>query len=396
MSEAAPPVAAVLQGRARDLGGLSLRRVLPQLTHRAIGPFVFLDHFGPAMVGPGQSMEVPPHPHIGLATVSWLYEGAVMHRDSLGSEQRIDPGAINWMVAGRGIVHSERTPARLKRTRHRTHGLQLWVALPQGYEETEPLFEHHPARTLPELRKAGVTLRVLLGTAYGQRAPATTFSPMFYVDVSLKAGASHRVTDEHPERGLYLVEGALTCAGERYTAGQLLVLTPGGSPEVRAEEACRFVLIGGAPLDGPRLMWWNFVSSSRRRLEEAKRAWKTQSFPLVPGDEDRFTPLPDEAPHIEPVPSFDGGEFVLYQQGEVLGELTWKRVNQTVMLITHTGVRESQRGKGQARRLVMHAVAWAREHRVKIAPRCPYARKVITEDTDLHDVLAPAWQTLVG
>jgi redox-sensitive bicupin YhaK (pirin superfamily) len=280
----------IIDARARDLGGFQVGRLLPSVQRRLVGPFIFFDHMGPAELAPGHGMDVRPHPHIGLATVTYLFEGEIVHRDSLGSHQAIRPGDINWMTAGRGIVHSERTGPQARAQGSRVEGLQLWVALPTADEETAPAFHHHPAATLPTVELAGAHLRVLAGTAYGQTSPVRTFSPLFYVDASIPAGATLAVPDEHEERAAYIVKGAVEHAGP----GRMLVFTPGAHVQLHAEADTRLVLLGGAPLDGPRHMFWNFVSSSRERLEQAKQDWKAQRFAKVPGDDIEFIPLPKD------------------------------------------------------------------------------------------------------
>lgn len=274
-----------IEGRLRDVGTFQVHRFLPFRERPSVGPFVFFDHAGPADLAPGQGMDVPPHPHIGLATVTYLFEGGLIHRDSLGSHQLIRPGDINWMTAGRGIVHSERTGAELRSKGSRMNGLQLWVALPAAHEETEPGFHHHPAETLPALRVEGAQIRVLAGSAYGRTSPVRTFSPLFFADVALPAGSMLPVPQEHPERAAYVIEGTLGYGEERVAAGSMLILGRGAGIAVRASSNCRLVLLGGAPLDGKRHIWWNFVSSSKDRLEQAKRDWIEGRFPEVPGDE---------------------------------------------------------------------------------------------------------------
>ena len=289
-SEAA--IANVIDGRPRDLGGFSVRRVLPSAARRTVGPFTFFDHMGPAAFAPGQGIDVRPHPHINLATVTYLFDGEIDHRDSLGSYQAIRPGDINWMTAGRGIVHSERSPLASRQSGSRLHGLQLWVALPKAHEETAPSFHHHPGASLPEIERDGVRLRVLVGTAYGARSPVETLSSQFYVDAMLPAGGELPLPSEHEERAVYVVEGVLLCGSEGAKAGRMLVFTKGARVVLRTEQPCRVVLLGGAPLDGPRYIDWNFVSSSKERIEQAKRDWRDGRFPKVPGDEVEFIPLP--------------------------------------------------------------------------------------------------------
>jgi redox-sensitive bicupin YhaK (pirin superfamily) len=286
--------ARVLEGRPRDLGGFSVRRVLPAGRLQTVGPFIFFDHMGPATFTAGGGVDVRPHPHIGLATVTYLFAGEFMHRDSLGSAQLIRPGDVNWMVAGRGIVHSERTPSasRAAAGGATIHGIQTWVALPREHEETTPSFEHHPAVTLPEFHAAGATMRLIAGSAYGRRAPTTVFSPMFYLAVELEPGAVLELPDEHAERALYVVEGEVEAAGELHQAGRMVLFEEGAPASIHARTWSRVMLLGGAPLDGPRHIWWNFVSSSLGRIERAKDEWREGRFAAVPGDDERI-PLPD-------------------------------------------------------------------------------------------------------
>jgi len=291
--DSTPAVEMIIEARPRRIDSFSVGRVLPAATRRLVGPFIFFDHFGPDQLAPGQAMDVRPHPHINLATVTYLFEGEVTHRDSLGSYQVIRPGAINWMTAGRGIVHSERTPPQLRTTGSRLHGIQLWVALPKEHEETKPDFHHHPAETLPQRQEAEVRLRVLAGSAYGATSPVPTFSPLFLVDASLPAGSVLPVPPEHRERSAYVIEGAVVCGAERIEAQRMIVFAPGATPLLRAGPASRLVLLGGAPIDGPRHIWWNFVSSSKERIEQAKRDWTEGRFQKVPGDEKEFIPLPE-------------------------------------------------------------------------------------------------------
>ena len=289
----APGVETIITGRRRDLGdGFFVARVLPAPLHRSVGPFVFFDHMGPMDLAPGQGMDVRPHPHIGLATVTYLFDGAIMHRDSLGSQQLIEPGAINWMTAGRGIAHSERTPPDVRARGSRQHGLQLWVALPATHEETEPAFHHYPAATLPVSEDRGVTLRTLAGSAYGVVSPVAVLSPLFYVEALLAPGARVALPDDHEERAAYVVEGTARCGEESFPRGTMIVFTPRAAVAIEAEGPSRVMLLGGARLDGPRHLWWNFVSSSKERLEQAKADWNESRFAPVAGDEDERIPLP--------------------------------------------------------------------------------------------------------
>lgn len=286
-------LATVIDARARDLGGFTVGRVLPSAARKLIGPFIFFDQMGPATFPPGRGIDVRPHPHIGLATVTYLFAGEIVHRDSLGSHQPIRPGDVNWMTAGRGIVHSERTRAELRQTGSPLDGLQLWVALPLRDEETNPDFHHYPARDLPSLVITGALVRVLAGSAYGERSPVRTHSPLFYVDAAIPAGSELALPDDHEERAAYIVSGTVECGNEQAERGRMLVFNPGGSATLRAVSDARVALIGGAPIDGERYIFWNFVSSSQARIEQAKRDWQQGRFPKVPGDEQEFIPLPD-------------------------------------------------------------------------------------------------------
>lgn len=279
--------------RLHDLGdGFVVRRMLPVLMARHVGPFVFYDHMGPADFAPGKGMDVRPHPHIGLATVTWLFEGCIRHRDSIGSMADITPGAVNWMTAGRGIAHSERTPPELRTTGQRMHGIQVWVALPREHEEVEPEFHHHDAASLPRIRKPGAELVLIAGTAYGEASPVKVFAPMFFIQAQLEAGAEVILPDEHAERGVHVVEGEVSWGDLSVSAAQMAVQAGSSAPPVRAKTASRLMLFGGAPLDGERHLWWNFVSSSRERIEQAKADWAAQRFGKVSGDEEEFIPLP--------------------------------------------------------------------------------------------------------
>jgi redox-sensitive bicupin YhaK (pirin superfamily) len=280
-----------LKPHEHDVGGLMVRRVLPALAARTIGPFIFFDHIGPATLVPGAGLDVRPHPHIGLATVTYLFEGAIMHRDSVGSVQKITPGDVNWMTAGRGIVHSERTPDDERAAGQKMHGIQTWVGLPLADEEIAPSFEHHPAATLPLVQRDGVSLRVIAGSAFGETAPTTTFSPTLYVAAQFSADSAVTLDAEHEERGVYLLEGDLTIDGDALPAGQMAVLKTGVAANLRSAGGAITMLLGGAPLDGPRFIEWNFVSSSKEKIEAAKRAWSEQRIGHVPG-ETEFIPLP--------------------------------------------------------------------------------------------------------
>jgi redox-sensitive bicupin YhaK (pirin superfamily) len=288
-------VADVIEPRSRDLGdGFFVRRALPSIQRRSIGPFVFFDQMGPADFRAGAGLDVRPHPHIGLATVTYLFSGEILHRDSLGTRQLIRPGEVNWMIAGRGIVHSERTP--LPRAHSSSlSGIQAWIGLPQHEEESPPRFTHHDERSLPQLDHAGVQLRLIAGTLYGLRSPVETLSTMFYADARLQPGAALTLDSEHAERALYVYEGALEIERQPFAAGRLLMLRSGQRVQALSREGARLLLIGGAPLDGARQVWWNFVSSSTERIQRAAEQWRSGGFAPVP-DDDEFIPLPDTPP----------------------------------------------------------------------------------------------------
>lgn len=283
----------LIEPHDRDLGGgFFVRRVLPSMPHPAIGPFVFFDHFGPVTSHPGDNHDVRPHPHIGLATVSYLFEGAIMHRDSTGAVQRIEPGAINLMTAGRGIVHSERAPDDLHGVDHTNHGLQLWVGLPEDREEDEPHFEHTPASRLPAVDVGGASVRVLAGTAFGQTSPVTVASPTIFVDMSVPPGASVTIPADYSERALYSADHGFEVDGQAVPPYKMVVLAAGSRPTVTSAEGAHVILVGGEPL-GKRFLYWNFVSSRKERVVQAAEDWKAQRFPKVPHDDQEFIPLPD-------------------------------------------------------------------------------------------------------
>jgi redox-sensitive bicupin YhaK (pirin superfamily) len=282
----------VLKGHEKDMGGgLLVRRFLPAAGKQAVGPFIFFDHFGPLDVAPGANHDVRPHPHIGLATVTYLFEGAMDHRDSLGNFQRIEPGALNWMTSGRGIVHSERTPPEFAGIPHRAHGLQLWAALPKAYEEDVPSFTHTPQSAIPLVHLEGAVIKVLIGTAFGQTSPVATYMTTLYLDVALQAGQELRLADLPTEAAIYPISGELEIDGIKLGLHNMALLGSDSAPLVRATSTSQFVVIGGAPLDGPRFIWWNFVSSSKQRLIQAGEDWEAQRLGQVPG-ETEFIPLP--------------------------------------------------------------------------------------------------------
>lgn len=296
-----PSIQTVIVPRRRDVGGFDVLRALPSPDRKAVGPFVFFDQFGPLALAPGRSLEVRPHPHIGLATVTYLFSGTIMHRDSLGSVQPIRPGEVNWMTAGRGIVHSERTRDAGNPPGTELFGIQTWVALPKPDEQAEPAFAHHGREELPEIEGDGIWARLVLGGLFGRRSPVAAYGDPAYADFKMEAGAHLALPTEIEERGIAIVSGRLHAEKRRFDPGTLVVFAPKAPVVLTAEVPTRFVLIGGPALDGPRHVWWNFVSSSTERIEAAKAAWREGRFPRVPGD-DEFIPLPDEgtAPKEQP------------------------------------------------------------------------------------------------
>jgi hypothetical protein len=284
--------------RARDVSGFEVRRALPSPKRQMVGPFIFFDQMGPAEFLTGQGIDVRPHPHIGLATVTYLYKGEFQHRDSLGTNQMIYPGEVNWMIAGNGVTHSERTSEKTRQNPSSLLGIQTWVALPEEAEETGAAFEHHGREALPFLEGEGKQLRLIIGDAYGQKAPTKTFTEMFYADAVLEAGSTLPLPDNHEDRGIYVTEGSINVAGDVFEAGQMMVFKPGDKISVTAGPVgSRLILLGGATLGGPRHIWWNFVASSKEKIDDAKAAWANGDwqhgrFKLPPDDNEEFIPLP--------------------------------------------------------------------------------------------------------
>ena len=289
----------VIVPRARDIGGFEVRRALPSAKRQMVGPFIFFDQMGPAEFLTGEGIDVRPHPHIGLGTVTYLLKGRLHHRDSLGTDQWIEPGAVNWMLAGQGITHSERTDSALRRAPHALFGLQTWLALPERREEEAAAFAHLGREELPELQGEGKEVRLILGNAWGARVGLDMPSEVFYADARLAPGAAIPLPDDHEDRGVYVLDGEVTSGGQSFEAGRMLVFRPGDRVSVRAgAQGARIMLLGGATMEGPRFIWWNFVASSREKIEAAKEAWRAEDwqhgrFRLPPGDDAEFIPAPD-------------------------------------------------------------------------------------------------------
>jgi redox-sensitive bicupin YhaK (pirin superfamily) len=285
-----PPIV-VINAKSRDIGGFPVRRALPAIERRMVGPFIFLDQMGPTRLAPGQRLDVRPHPHIGLSTMTYLLAGEILHRDSLGTVQMIRPGAINWMTAGSGIAHSERTPKEID-AGGTLSGIQFWVALPKSHEEMAPAFLHLEANALPVLDERNVSARVIAGEAFGVRSSLDAPHPMICVDIAMAAGGHFELPADYEEQALYMANGEIELGGVRYGEGQLLILPNKARCSIRAISGARLMLLGGEPMDGPRHIWWNFVSSSKDRIEQAKQDWKLSRFPEVPG-ETEYIPLPE-------------------------------------------------------------------------------------------------------
>lgn len=297
--DAVDEIETVIVPRARDIGGFEVRRALPAPRRQIVGPFIFFDQMGPAEFVTGQGIDVRPHPHIGLATVTYLHRGAIHHRDSLGTDQWIEPGAMNLMVAGHGITHSERMDGEARKAPQSLFGIQSWIALPKGAEDREAEFIHAPKSDLPLMEGEGKEVRLILGEAYGERAPVETPSEMYYLDAVLEPGAGLPMPDNHEDRGAYVLEGAVEIAGQTFDQGKMMVFRPGDNVSMKAgPQGARVMLLGGATMEGERYIWWNFVASSKERIEEAKEAWRAGDwqngrFQLPPGDDAEFIPLPD-------------------------------------------------------------------------------------------------------
>uniref|UniRef100_A0A9E7ZV42 Pirin family protein n=1 Tax=Bosea sp. NBC_00436 TaxID=2969620 RepID=A0A9E7ZV42_9HYPH len=283
----------VIVPRSHDLGGFQVRRALPAIGQRMVGPFIFFDQMGPAEFHLGEGLDVRPHPHIGLSTVTYLFDGEIMHRDSLGTALAIKPGAVNLMTAGRGIVHSERTGMEARATGPKLYGIQAWLALPKTHEEIAPEFKHHSAGELPRIVEGGKRISLIMGSAYGQTSPVQFPWDALYAEAVLSPGSILPLDPDYDERAIYIVSGKIDIAGDEFGAGQLLVFKPGDRISILAIDQARVMIVGGEPMDGPRNIWWNFVSSSKERIEQAKHEWKTGRFDTVPGDESEFIPLPE-------------------------------------------------------------------------------------------------------
>lgn len=288
------PVELVITPHAKDLGDFEVRRALPAKQRQMVGPFIFFDQMGPTVLAPGQAVDVRPHPHIGLSTITWLFEGQIRHQDNLGFDLVIKPGEVNWMTAGRGIVHSERTPQELRDAPNPLAGIQAWVALPKDQEQIEPAFYHYAAEEFPSFNEDGVSIHLIVGSAWGKTSPVIVQSETLYAQIDLERGKDFAIPDAAEERAIYVFDGALDINGSHFDSGNMIVLKPGRVVKITASSDCRLMLLGGAPMDGPRHLFWNFVASSEELLEKAKDDWRNDRFARVPGDDERI-PLPGES-----------------------------------------------------------------------------------------------------
>jgi redox-sensitive bicupin YhaK (pirin superfamily) len=282
----------LLRSHSKDIGGFSVMRLLPAAAKRMVGPIVFFDHMGPAKFAPGQGIDVRPHPHIGLATVTYLFEGAFIHKDSLGTVQRIEPGEVNWMTAGSGIAHSERTPPKLRAAGSTAHGIQTWVALPREAESVDPSFTHIAREQVPVIELDGTRIHLIAGNGFSVTSPTPTYSPMLYASATSAMGSTFEFTREHTERAIYVVSGSIQIGADELAPGSMAVLEPGADVVVKSNADSQLMLLGGEPLESDRFIWWNFVASDKRLIEHASKRWHDRSFPQVPGD-DEFIPLPE-------------------------------------------------------------------------------------------------------
>lgn len=288
-----PNIERIFSPRIHDLGGFTVGRVLPYVERRMVGPFIFLDHMGPADFQAGQAVDVRPHPHIGLSTLTYLFEGEMFHRDNLGNAVEILPGEVNWMTAGGGIAHSERTSPAEREIAHKMHGFQCWVALPKAHEEIAPEFWHHGAHEIPRQEREGVALHVIAGEAYGRTSPVKVYSPLFYVDAHMDAGARLDLPNGYADQAVYVIEGEIESEGARVAVNNMAVFNRGSDAAIKALSPAHVLLLGGEPFAEPRHIWWNFVSSSKDRIEQAKADWKAGRFARIPGDDQEFIPLPE-------------------------------------------------------------------------------------------------------
>ena len=388
----------ILEEKAADIGNFMVGRLLPFRQKRAVGPFVFIDHMGPADLKDYQNLDVPPHPHIGLSTLTYLFEGAIFHRDSLGTAREIQAGAVNWMTAGKGVVHSERTPEYLRSTDKKLHGLQIWVALPKHLEQIAPSFHHVEASAIPTWEEDGLHFKLIAGDAFGFKSSVPVHSPLYFLEIK-NSGESKTVSIGEQlfgESALYILEGEIKDGEYTYGPKQLLVAKDSKLCSFEMAAHTTVYIFGGEAFPEERAIYWNFVSSSSKVLETAISNWEKQdltAFPEVPGDTKEFVPLPEMAYKPSPVISIyreerkGGGRFVLFRDGIENGEMTYVWAGKDKFIIDHTEVQPDQENKGLGKRLVLKGVEFARANGLKIMPLCPFAKRVIQGDESLWDVV---------
>ena len=393
----------IIEEKAADIGNFLVGRLLPFREKRAVGPFVFIDHMGPAKLSEYQNLDVPPHPHIGLSTLTYLFEGSIFHRDSIGSAIEIRPGAVNWMTAGKGVVHSERTPEYLRSSDKSLHGFQIWVGLPKELEKMNPEFHHTEASEIPTWEENGVQYKLIAGEAFSKKSPVPVYSKLFFIEIKNKEKAKINIGQHlFGEVAMYVLEGTVNIEGHEFGSKQLLVAKNATLCEFEMNENSTVYLFGGEPFPEQRHIFWNFVSSDRETIEQAKLDWHDQNldaFPKVVGDEEEFVPLPkailkqkaeqknNNMTEIKHHNNEKNGVFEIWYEGEKAGEMTYTWAGDDKLIIDHTEVDPAFGGKGLAKQLVLAGANYARENGKKVKPLCTYAKSVFDRNADLQDLL---------
>lgn len=389
-------VGLILEEKAANIGNFMVGRLLPFRQKRSVGPFVFIDHMGPACLKEYQNLDVPPHPHIGLSTLTYLFDGAIFHRDSLGNAIEIKPGEVNWMTAGRGVVHSERTPDYLRKEDKFLHGLQIWIALPKSLEQADPSFFHISKEDIPAWQEEGVYYKLIAGTLGEHRSPVPVHSPLYFIEIKTKTAQTINIGPQlFGEVGMYVLDGTVNIEGNDYGSKQLLIAKNASLCRFETNGETTLYLFGGEPFEEERFMFWNFVNSDKAVIEKAKEDWRKQNtevFPKVPGDEKEYVLLP-EMKKKENIVTFHQeenqrrGKFVILENDIPAGEMTYVWAGDNKFIIDHTEAYEAFNGKGYGRQLVMKGIAYAKEKGVKILPLCPYAKKVMEGDEHLRKMI---------
>lgn len=390
-------VGLILEEKAADIGNFMVGRLLPFRQKRAVGPFVFIDHMGPACLKQHQNVDVPPHPHIGLSTLTYLLDGSIFHRDSLGNAIEIKPGEVNWMTAGRGVVHSERTPEYLRQDDKFLHGFQIWIGLPKHLEQVAPSFVHIGKEDIPEWEEGGVYYKLIAGELGDRRSPVPVHSPLYFIEIKTKSAQTIDIGPQlFGEVGMYVLDGTVKIEGNDYGSKQLLIAKNASLCTFETNGETTLYLFGGEPFDEERFMFWNFVHSDKSIIEKAKENWRNQNeeaFPKVPTDEKEYVLLPEPKQDKKTVITFKHeedqrrGKFVILEDDIPAGEMTYVWAGTAKFIIDHTEVYEAFGGKGYGNQLVMRGVDYAREKEVKILPLCPYAKKIMERDEDLRDMI---------